>query len=47
MEFIEDFIKSGFFNLHLRNDSKYFEKPKKLKTVKGVNDICELIIGHK
>ena len=46
MEFIEDFIKSKNEFASKINDSKYLEKPKKLKTVKGVNDICELIIGQ-
>ena len=40
------FIKSKNEFASKINDSKYLEKPKKLKTVKGVNDICELIIGQ-
>tara|TARA_Y100001958_G_scaffold160112_2_gene166453 strand:+ start:12693 stop:13388 length:696 start_codon:yes stop_codon:yes gene_type:complete len=46
MEFIEDFMKSKNDFASKINDSKYLEKPKKLKTIKGVNDICELIIGQ-
>lgn len=46
MEFIEEFLKSKNDFASKINDSKYLEKPKKVKKLKGVNDICEIIIGQ-
>lgn len=45
MEFIDLFLESKNEYASKINDSKYLEKPKE-KSIMGVEDICELIIGE-